>query len=67
MFGGLFGIIFYIVHDDLTTIDTRVETVDGKTYDCTEASSSNNGMTYIRKPYYITMPTRNIKIIKRIN
>lgn len=66
MFGGLFGIIFYIVHDDLTTIDTRVETVDGKTYDCTEANSSDNGMTYIRNPYYITMPSRNIKIIKRI-
>jgi hypothetical protein len=23
-------------------------------------------MTYIRKPYYITMPSRNIKLIKRI-
>jgi len=67
IFGFLLSSIIYIIHDDLTTIDTRVETVDGKTYDCTEASSSNNGMTYIRKPYYITMPTRNIKIIKRIN
>lgn len=62
----LISSIIYIIHDDLTTIDTRVETVDGKIYDCTDVTS-NDGMTYIRKPYYITMPTRNIKIIKQIN
>ena len=74
--GTVFGVVFVIalftlmiisIHQDVTVIDTRVETVDGHIYDCTEAHSSDNGMTYIRKPYYITMPTRNIKIIKRIN
>jgi NADH:ubiquinone oxidoreductase subunit 3 (subunit A) len=64
--GCLFTVIGFDIHKDLTVIDTRVETVDGKTYDCTEANSSDNGMTYIRKPYYITMPSRNIKLIKRI-
>jgi hypothetical protein len=64
--GALFTVIGYDIHKDMTVIDTRVETVDGKTYDCTEANSSDNGMTYIRKPYYITMPSRNIKLIKRI-
>jgi hypothetical protein len=64
---GALGTLMVIdIRKDLTVIDTRVETVDGKTYDCTEAHSSDNGMTYIRKPYYITMPSRNIKLIKRI-
>lgn len=63
----LFTLIGFDIHKDLTVIDTRVETVDGKTYDCTEANSSDNGMTYIRKPYYITMPSRNIKLIKRLD
>ena len=75
MVGGIFGIIIVAglftllgidIHKDLTVIDTRVETVDGHTYDCTEAHSHDNGMTYIRKPYYMQMPTRNIKLIKRI-
>jgi hypothetical protein len=64
--GALITVISYDIHKDMTRIDTRVETMDGKTYDCTEANSSDNGMTYIRKPYYITMPSRNIKLIKRI-
>lgn len=64
--GTLFTFVVIDIRKDLTVIDTRVETVDGKTYDCTEANSSDNGMTYIRKPYYITMPSRNIKLIKRI-
>jgi hypothetical protein len=64
--GALITVISFDIHEDMTIIDTRVETVDGKTYDCTEANSSDNGMTYIRKPYYITMPSRNIKLIKRI-
>jgi hypothetical protein len=64
---GVLGTLMVIdIRKDMTVIDTRVETVDGKTYDCTEANSSDNGMTYIRKPYYITMPSRNIKLIKRI-
>lgn len=62
----LFAIIGIDIHKDLTVIDTRVETIDGQTYDCTEAHANDNGMTYIRKPYYIQIPTRNIKIIKRI-
>jgi hypothetical protein len=64
--GALITVISFDIHKDMTIIDTRVETVDGKTYDCTEANSHTNGMTYIRKPYYITMPSRNIKLIKRI-
>ena len=62
----LFTLIGLDIHKDLTVIDTRVETMDGKTYDCNEAHSHDNGMTYIRKPYYIQIPTRNIKLIKRI-
>ena len=64
--GVLFTLVGIDIHKDLTVIDTRVETVDGKTYDCNEAHSHDNGMTYIRKPYYIQIPTRSIKIIKRI-
>jgi hypothetical protein len=64
--GALITVISFDIHEEMTVIDTRVETVDGKTYDCTEAHSSDNGMTYIRKPYYITIPSRNIKLIKRI-
>lgn len=62
----LFTILGVDIHKDLTVIDTRVETVDGQTYDCTEAYSNDNGMTYIRKPYYMQIPTRNVKLIKRI-
>ena len=62
----LFIVIGIDIHKDLTVIDTRVETMDGKTYDCNEAHSHDNGMTYIRKPHYIQIPTRSIKIIKRI-
>ncbi len=74
MFGAIIGMIIVAalftllgidIHKDLTVIDTRVETVDGHIYDCTEAHS-HDGMTYIRKPQYIQIPTRNIKIIKRI-
>ena len=64
--GALFTLIGFDIHKDLTVIDTRVETVDGKTYDCNEAHSHDNGMTYIRKPYYMQIPTRTIKLIKRI-
>ena len=64
--GCLFTLVGVDIHEDLTVIDTRVETIDGKTYDCTEAHSHDNGMTYIRKPYYMQIPTRNIKLIKRI-
>ena len=63
----LFALVFIIVHEELTVIDTRVETVDGHIYDCTEAKSHRNGMTYIRRPYFITLPSRSIKIIKEIN
>ena len=64
--GVLFTIIGIDIHEDLTVIDTRVETMDGHTYDCNEAHSHDNGMTYIRKPYYMQIPTRNIKLIKQI-
>lgn len=73
--GAIFGLLIvtalitlfcWDVNRDLNIIDTRVETVDGKTYDCAEAYAHNNGMTYIRKPYYMEIPTRYIKQIKRI-
>lgn len=64
--GVLFTFVGIDIHKDLTVIDTRVETVDGHTYDCTEAHTNDNGMTYIRNPHYIQIPTRSIKIIKRI-
>lgn len=74
MFGAIIGMIIVAalftllgidIHKDLTVIDTRVETIDGHIYDCTDAYSSD-GMTHIRNPQYIQIPTRNIKIIKRI-
>ena len=63
----LFALMIVVIHEDVTVIDTRVETVDGKIYDCTEANSHNNGMTSIRRPYFISIPTRSVKIIKEIN
>ena len=58
------------IRKDLSTIDTRVETLDGEIYDCVEANSHDNGMTYIRRPNgkrcRIVIPTRRIKIIKEL-
>lgn len=62
----LFILMIISIKNDLTVIDTRVESVDGHIYDCTEANSNRNGMTYIRRPYFIQIPTRSIKIIKEI-
>ena len=62
----LFALMIYEIHKDITVIDTRVETIDGTIYDCTEANSHNNGMTSIRRPYFISIPSRSIKIIKEI-
>ena len=75
LIGAIFGIIIVAglttllvldIRKDVTVIDTRVETIDGHIYDCAEAYANDNGMTYVRKPHYIQIPTRNIKIIKRI-
>ena len=65
--GCLFTLVGVDIHEDLTVIDTRVETIDGKTYDCTEAYANDNGMTYIRKPYYMQIPTKTVKLIKRLD
>ena len=65
--GCLFTLIGVDIHKDLTVIDTRVETIDGKTYDCTEAYANDNGMTYIRNPHYMQIPTKTVKLIKRID
>ena len=65
--GCLFTLIGVDIHEDLTVIDTRVETIDGKTDDCTEAYANDNGMTYIRKPYYMQIPTKTVKLIKRLD
>jgi hypothetical protein len=62
----LFVLMVISIRKDVTDIDTRVETVDGKIYNCTEANSYNNGMTYIRRPHFISVPTRSIKMIKEI-
>lgn len=73
--GVVLGVIFVIalfilmiisIHHDMTVIDTRVETVDGRIYYCTEVNSYDSGMTYIKRPHFISIPTRNIKIIKEI-
>jgi hypothetical protein len=63
----LFTLMIISIKNDLTVIDTRVETIDGHIYDCTEARADRNEMTYIRRPYFIQIPTRSIKIIKEIN
>jgi len=65
--GCLFTLIGVDIHVDLTVIDTRVETIDGKTYDCVDAYANDNGMTYIRKPYYTQIPTKTVKLIKRLD
>jgi len=66
VFGVIFGVMFYFIREDATVIDTRVETLDGRVYHCTDADSYNNGMTYIRRPYEIIIPTKTIKIISKI-
>lgn len=65
-FGVIFGAFFYMIYEDVTVIDTRVETLDGKVYRCADADSYDNGMTHIRKPYEIIVPTKTIKIISKI-
>lgn len=62
----LFVLMIYSISRDMTVIDTKVETVDGRIYYCTEANSYYNGMTYIKRPHFISIPTRSIKIIKEI-
>lgn len=62
----LFFGLGYNVYHDTTTIDTRVETIDGKVYNCTQARAHDNGMTYIGNPYNVQIPTINVKEIKRI-
>ena len=63
----LFTLIGFDIHKDLTVIDTRVETVEGKSYDCTDACAYDNGMTDIGNPYYIQIPTKTVKLIKRLD
>ena len=63
----IISLLCYGIHKDINEIDTRVETIDGKTYDCVDAYASDNGMTSIRKPYYIQIPTKTVKVIKRLN
>lgn len=71
IFAGLVCLFINEVKSDLTVIDTKVELEDGTIYRCVEASSHDNGMTYIRNPENsnlsrITIPTRRIKMITRI-
>ena len=64
---GIILTVIKIIHHDTTVIDRRVETIDGKIYDCVHAYASDNGMTYIGKPYYIQIPTKTVKVIKRLD
>lgn len=70
IFTGLVWMWVHEIKNDLTIVDTKVELKDGTVYLCVEASSSRDGMTYIRKPENtgyssITIPTNNIKMITR--
>jgi hypothetical protein len=65
-FGGIFFLLFYLIHREETVIDTRVETLDGRIYNCTDSDSYDNGMTHIREPYEIIIPSKTIKVISKI-
>lgn len=65
-FSVIFSALFYMIYENAIVIDTRVETLDGKVYRCADADSYDNGMTHIRKPYEIIIPTKTIKIISKI-
>ena len=46
-------------------LDTKVELVDGTIYNCIEATSHNNHMTYLKlKDCRLTIPSKKIKMIK---
>lgn len=61
----LFSITYALIYDEKYTIDTTVETIDGKIYKTAETHSSDNGLTFIGYPYDISIPTKNVKIIYR--
>jgi hypothetical protein len=67
VFGWLIYLFVIDIREDMIKIDTRVETVDGKVYKCTQAISRDDGMTYIRrvggKNIRLVIPTKRIKII----
>ncbi len=70
LFGWLIYIFIIDVKSDMFRIDTKVETVDGKVYRCSDADSHTDGMTYMRrvngKNIRLTIPTKRIKIITEI-
>lgn len=66
-FLGMTYLVGYIIHYDATVIDTHVETIDGKSYDCAQAHVYNNGMTDIGHPYNIQIPTKTVKLIKKLD
>lgn len=61
----LLGISYALMYDEKYTIDTTVETIDGKIYKTAETYSSDNGLTFIGHPYNISIPTKKVKIIRK--
>ena len=59
----LLGISYALIYDEKYTIDTTVETIDGKIYKTAESHSYDSGLTFIGHPYNISIPTKNVKII----
>jgi hypothetical protein len=65
------GYLFLIdIKNDIGKIDTKVETIDGKVYRCSDANPSRDGMTYMNrvngKNIRLTIPSKNIKTITEI-
>ena len=55
----LFVLTIYSIHKDVTVIDTRVETVDGKIYDCAEANSYDLCKKALSKNHYTYKKHKN--------
>lgn len=61
----LFYLLYKDISYDLNVIDTKVELVDGTIYNCIEATSHDNHMTYLKlKDCRLTIPSKKIKMIK---
>jgi hypothetical protein len=61
----LFYFIYKDISYDLNVVDTKVELVDGAIYNCIEATSHDNHMTYLKlKDCRLTIPSKKIKMIK---
>lgn len=65
----LYGIILYFIIKDGDKCDQHVVLTDGTEMDCTDISSRDNGITYIRlcDKSKIEVPTQRIKVITELN